>query len=57
MGYRFEVEAYVQIDPDDVDQGYHYVQVYYGQSLLSTLRAARKARREGSGCVRVMWRG
>lgn len=52
MGYRFEVEAYV---PDGGD-GYHYVQVYYGQSLFSALRAAVQARRQGSGCVRVMWR-
>ncbi|QOP65295.1 hypothetical protein SEA_BURNSEY_37 [Gordonia phage Burnsey] len=52
MGYRWEVLAWVNLG-----EGYRdYVQ-YQGQSLIGALRAYWEARRNGVGCIRVVWRG
>lgn len=39
----------------DDDQRWQYHEVYYGDSWLSAIRAARKAKRR-SGCVKIEWR-
>ncbi|AUV60745.1 hypothetical protein SEA_TROJE_39 [Gordonia phage Troje] len=52
MGYKWEVIAWV--NPGD---GYRDSVVYEGQSLVGVLKAYWKARRDGVGCIRVVWRG
>lgn len=52
MGNTWEVHAWVK----SAEGGYRYVETWRGQSLLGMIRAARKAKREGAGCVKVEWR-
>ena len=52
MGWKWEVSAWVKPDQG----GYTYEQVYAGPYLLGALRAARKAKKGGAGCVKVEWR-
>ncbi|ANA85742.1 hypothetical protein SEA_AXYM_37 [Gordonia phage Axym] len=52
MGYRWEVLAWVNLG-----DGYRDHVQYQGQSLIGALRAYWEARRNGVGCIRVVWRG
>lgn len=53
MGWPIYVYAYVRCDEDGK---YYYVEVYGGKSWIKAIFAARKAKREGSGCIKVEWR-
>lgn len=33
-----------------------YVEVYGGRSWFEAFKAARKAKREGAGCIKLEWR-
>ncbi len=50
MGWKYEVQAYLA-----TDEGYEYVTVYEGQSLIKAILAMRKAKKV-SGCVKLAWR-
>lgn len=57
MSYTWEVLAWQVIGDngrDDPDLG--YVTVYHGESMVAAIRAARRAKRAGAGCVTIHWR-
>ncbi|GAC70815.1 hypothetical protein [Gordonia soli] len=52
MGWKWEVLAWANLG-----DGYRdYVQ-YEGNSIIGALRAAWDAKRNGVGCIRLVWRG
>lgn len=51
MGWKYEVQGYFA-----TDEGYAYVSVYEGQSLIKAILAMRKAKKV-CGCVKLAWRG
>lgn len=53
MGWTWEVAAWMKAGNG---QGYTYITVYTGESLIAVWRAARKAVRQGSGCIKIEWR-
>ncbi len=52
MGEKYAVLEYVTVAPRD----YRYFQVYYGRSFWGAVLAAIKAKRNGAGCVKFLWR-
>ena len=51
MGWRYEVQAYAQIDAS----GYKWRTTWEGSSLIGAVRAMREAKRH-VGPVRLTWR-
>lgn len=60
MGYTWEVEAWVRMNNEEADMwddpDFGYKQVYAGESLWQAIKAMRKAKRDGAGCVTLHWR-
>lgn len=56
MGWPIYVLAWVEIKKGLPNLGYGYVEVYGGRSWIKAILAARKAKREGAGCVKLEWR-
>jgi len=52
MGNTWEVYAWTR-----VDGRLKYIQIYAGESRRAAMRAARGAKNEGCGCVKIEWRG
>ena len=55
MGNKFEVWAYSPCE-EYGDNCYAYNQFWRGQSLLKALWNFYKAKKTGSGCVKLEWR-
>lgn len=55
MGYRFEVNAWVEVARPVGFHGYQWEQVYAGHSFLRALMALREAKKLG-GCAKLEWR-
>ena len=51
MGNTWTVLAWKLIGGD-----YQYIEVYAGESRAAAMRAARKEKQAGCGCVRIEWR-
>ena len=51
MGWKYEVLAWLPLE----DEGYTDVAVYYGNSLIKSIIAMRRAKK-ASGCVTLKWR-
>lgn len=58
MGNKFEVWTWERIEGAEfgAHNAYQYVQFWRGQSLLKALWNLYKAKKTGSGCVKLEWR-
>jgi hypothetical protein len=56
MGCKYEVQLWCVLDFADGEEGWGWEIVYYGDSLLKAIKAARYARKSTDGAVRVYWR-
>ena len=52
MGNKWTVKKWVQFGDD-----YRYEDVYRGESAIVAFWRFYKAKRAGSGCVKIEWRG
>lgn len=50
MGYRYEVSAWLD------KNGFRYVQLYAGKSLIKSIITMLIIKRSGCGCVKLEWR-
>ena len=51
MGYTFEVNAW-----DRNDDGYYWLQIYAGNSIMKAVYNLWWAKRQGWGCIKLEWR-
>lgn len=51
MGWRFEVNVW-----NHSDDGYHWLQVYCGESMIKAMYKMWQAKRHGYGCIKLEWR-
>ena len=57
MGFGFEVNAWVEVYKEPrVYPDYEWKYMYSGGSFLKALWVMIKARKAGSGCVKLEWR-
>jgi hypothetical protein len=54
MGWKWEVEQWQRNAAQD---GYEWKTTYTGQSLLKAVLAMRRCKRDGHGCIQLVWRG
>ena len=53
MGNKYVVLAYTQLR----DGEYQYIESYRGESFFAAIWDMYKCKKQGSGCVRLEWRG